>query len=102
MLLCRLRGFIYSRFSSKAAFKQHKRLSHRLLALTVLLSFSFTTTLQANVPGVTPGEFSVDASGSANYQMPIAVPPGSAGMQPSLSLAYNSNTGNGLMGVGFV
>ncbi len=53
------------------------------------------------VPGVTPGEFSVDARGSANYQVPIAVPPGTAGMQPSLSLSYNSRSGNGLLGVGW-
>ncbi len=55
----------------------------------------------ASVPGVTPGEFSVDASGAANYQTPIAVPPGTAGMQPSLSLSYSSRSGNGLLGVGW-
>ena len=52
-------------------------------------------------PGFTPGEFSVDASGGANYQIPIAVPPGTAGMQPSLSLSYNHRTGNALLGVGW-
>lgn len=55
----------------------------------------------AATPGVTPGEFSVDASGSANYQVPIAVPPGTAGMQPSLTLSYNSRSGNGVLGVGW-
>ena len=52
-------------------------------------------------PGFTPGEFSVDASGGANYQIPIAVPPGTAGMGPSLSLSYNHRTGNALLGVGW-
>ncbi len=59
------------------------------------------TPLYAAIPGVTPGEFSVDASGSANYQVPIAVPPGTAGMQPSLTVSYNSRSGNGLLGVGW-
>lgn len=53
------------------------------------------------VAGVMPGEFSVSEGGSANYQIPLAVPPGTAGMQPSLSLNYNSGGGNGLVGVGW-
>ncbi len=66
------------------------------------LSLLLISTLgHAAVPGVTPGEFSVDASGSANHQIPIAVPPGTAGMQPSLSLSYNSRSGNGVLGVGW-
>ena len=51
--------------------------------------------------GFTPGEFSVDAGGGANYQIPIAVPPGSAGMQPALSLSYNHRNGNALLGIGW-
>ncbi len=55
----------------------------------------------AEYPGVTPGSFSVNDSGAANYSMPISVPAGVAGMNPELAVTYNSQGGNGLMGVGF-
>jgi len=51
--------------------------------------------------GATPGQFQVDDSGGANYTIPLQVPPGTAGMQPELSLTFNSRTGNGLLGVGW-
>ena len=47
------------------------------------------------------GEASVTETGAARYEMPIAVPPGTAGMAPSLTLAYDSQSGNGILGMGF-
>lgn len=49
----------------------------------------------------TEGSLSVSESGAATYTVPVQVPPGIAGMEPKLSLSYNSQTGNGLLGVGW-
>jgi RHS repeat-associated protein len=51
--------------------------------------------------GTLPGELSVDAQGNAVYQLPLVVPPGTAGMQPQLSLSYSSAGTNGVLGVGW-
>jgi hypothetical protein len=48
-----------------------------------------------------PGKFEVTPTGAASYTVPIAVPPGTAGMVPSLSIAYNSHARNGLLGMGW-
>ena len=50
--------------------------------------------------GTTKGEFMVN-QGSAVYNLKIAVPPGVAGMEPQLSLRYNSQSDNGYMGMGW-
>ncbi|MHB8530144.1 MAG: SpvB/TcaC N-terminal domain-containing protein [Caulobacteraceae bacterium] len=50
---------------------------------------------------LTPGKFSVNDRGAFTYTIPIAVPPGTAGMVPALSLNYDSQTGDGLEGIGW-
>jgi len=50
---------------------------------------------------VTPGQFQVSESGAATYTIPIQVSPGVGGMEPKLSLNYSSQSGNGLLGVGW-
>lgn len=52
-------------------------------------------------PGKTGGAFQVAADGSAGYAIPIKSPPGTAGMQPSVSLSYNSQAPSGTMGPGW-
>ncbi|MDT8405174.1 RHS repeat-associated core domain-containing protein [Sulfuriflexus sp.] len=49
----------------------------------------------------TPGQFSTNSVGAATYTVPIEVPPGTNGLAPKLSLEYNSQRGDGLLGVGW-
>ncbi|MBZ4416289.1 RHS repeat-associated core domain-containing protein [Myxococcus sp. RHSTA-1-4] len=51
--------------------------------------------------GTTPVQTDVTADGAASVVLPLWVPPGRGGLQPSLSLAYNSRGGDGWLGVGF-
>lgn len=51
--------------------------------------------------GTLPGAMSVSAEGAANYSIALVVPPGTAGMQPELSLSYDSQAQNGLLGLGW-
>ncbi|NKF49868.1 hypothetical protein G3R49_04685 [Shewanella sp. WXL01] len=49
---------------------------------------------------VMDGQASV-SGGQASYQIPIQLPPGRNGVQPQVSLSYNSQSGNGIAGVGW-
>ncbi|TAG64689.1 MAG: hypothetical protein EAZ24_17200, partial [Burkholderiales bacterium] len=51
--------------------------------------------------GKVAGSFSVSEGGSAGYSIPIQVPPGTNGLQPSLSLGYSSSGSYGMLGIGW-
>lgn len=51
--------------------------------------------------GATPGAFQVSDAGTAQYTIPIGVPPGRAGVEPALSLVYSGTRRNGDLGMGW-
>ena len=51
--------------------------------------------------GTLAGEFRVAESGAATYRIALPLPAGTAGATPSLGLQYNSQRGNGLLGIGW-
>ena len=51
--------------------------------------------------GEIEGNFMVSPTGAATYQIPIKISPGTAGVQPNLSIVYTSGSGSGIMGLGW-
>ncbi len=51
---------------------------------------------------VLPGTFDVNKQGGAVYTVPISIAPGTSGMEPEISLEYNSSSGNGVVGIGWM
>jgi RHS repeat-associated protein len=67
----------------------------------VALAWPSTPVVAAGKVGTLPGGGGVGPTGAYHYTLPIDVPPGRAGMTPSLSMSYSSTAGNGLLGVGW-
>lgn len=51
--------------------------------------------------GQIPIKSSTSPSGAKTYEVPIDIYPGMNGMTPTLSLSYNSHSGNGIIGIGW-
>ena len=65
-------------------------------------SNNFTKTIDFSKPvGTVEGRVSATASGAVSYSIPIFTPPGTNGMEPTISINYNSQGGNGICGYGW-
>ena len=77
-----------------------KRTIHILII--TLFCLAVQTRLQGQtVVGTIPGQVNVNANGAATYNIPIDVPAGINGLKPNISLVYNSQGGNGPLGIGW-
>lgn len=106
-------SFLVSRYQIETGrlFFFRPKLSVPLIVLLIaqFLSSLFTPDLvvgQGSVPtgamsGYIPGELTITERGTASYVIPITVLPGTAGLQPKLSLNYDSRASNGYLGVGW-
>jgi RHS repeat-associated protein len=54
-----------------------------------------------NLPGDLNEQFKVSQNGGTSFTIPIEAPPGIQHLQPNIKLIYNSQTSNGLLGVGW-
>ncbi len=61
------------------------------ILLTIIFVFSFNQNILAGV----------EPDGSYTHVIPIEIPKGINDVQPNLALVYNSNAGNGMLGVGW-
>ncbi len=77
------------------------------LRVTIFLFSVFSLSIHAQtlVPGTLTGntnvEFDVTYGGAASYKVRLDLPTGAAGLKPDISLNYNSQFGNGVMGLGW-
>lgn len=71
------------------------------LMLNSLVILPFHSFAQTAAVGSLGGEMCVSPLGTASYSIPIEVIPGARGMQPNLSITYNSAMGRGLLGMGW-
>lgn len=70
-------------------------------AIMAIAALALPTPPASAGPMELSGTLAVSESGGATYSVPIAVPPGTAGMMPNLSLGYDSQRGSGIVGVGW-
>ncbi|MEX8502032.1 MAG: RHS repeat-associated core domain-containing protein [Leptothrix ochracea] len=72
-----------------------------LFTFTLLVCGSVEAVSVSVTPGTTDGQVNVGPDGSVGYSIPIRVPPGTAGIEPKLVLAYNSRSGPSAFGFGW-
>ena len=74
-----------------------------ILSIGIFAVASLDSARADGAPAMTiPGQFSVNSVGAATYSIPITVPPGTAGMVPGISLDYSSQSGDGIVGLGWM
>jgi len=95
-LLARAFSLASTHFSSSVA-----RIGSKLGLVFATLGAIASVSAQTYVPNKLEGQFAVSPSGAATYRVPLPLPPGINDHEPKLSLNYNSQGGNGMLGMGW-
>jgi RHS repeat-associated protein len=69
-----------------------------VLFLSIVL---FSNCLEAQIAAEIPISYDVSPTGAFTYSVPLRIPPGVKDLVPSLAITYNSQSGNGALGMGW-
>ena len=86
-------------FKSNDCCQRNCALPYWLTCILILISIKFT--YAQTVVGTIDGTFAPSPSGAAMYSIPIELKNGVSTFTPQISLVYNSQAGNGLLGTGW-
>lgn len=95
---CSIGGYSYSSTSKMCL----KPMLSAVLPKTYSSTYFDSFPTSGEVVGTLAGAVNVSNSGAATYSIPISVPLGVGEFTPNISLNYNSDSGNGLLGKGWL
>lgn len=93
-----LSGMSLSESETSPSLSSASTMSAGAMALT---SIPTAPNLAGGVAGSLKGQAGVSSSGSATYSIPIPIPVGTAGVVPSISVNYDSQGREGVLGIGW-
>jgi len=76
------------------------KIRHIIFATTLAFA-AFQTISAETLVGATEGQHGTTATGAATYSVPVECPDGVNGLKPNITINYNSQAGNGLLGIGW-
>lgn len=95
------RFFAERRNLHENAIRAARRKAGAALFFLTAFVFSFSATAQTTAAGLMEGVFDVTPMGAATYSIPIKTPTGVGNVAPKISLDYNSQLSNGIVGMGW-
>ncbi len=69
--------------------------------MSVMSTFSTKSQAQQLIADIIPASYNVSPTGAFTYTVPLRLPPGIGEVMPGLAVSYNSQGGNGLLGIGW-